>query len=173
MGRVNNLTFGAFTDIVGNQKKTPSYLRFLGIQDLLALPSTKLSEYLEIYRKYVTQNKPLFEMLGKLEDVVMQIRARDNLIRSHIKLNIVRNYIYARVPFHRTDREVKDIRVIVDKVDRWGADTDKLYLNKTFMDKAKTDIINGMNNVIDESINVMGQSWNNDLISEVKINTEI
>jgi hypothetical protein len=162
MGRVNKTTAGVFTDIIGDQKENPTYNQFLSIQDLLKKPSEELSKLLETYRFTVNNCKGILEQLGKLEDVIMQIRTRDNLTTKDIKLNVVREYIYARVPFHRKDKETKDIRVIVGQTDEWGTDVTKLLGSKKFVAIAKEKLTSAMNVVITESTELLEKIWSNE-----------
>lgn len=177
MGRVNKFTSGVFTDIVGDQKETPAYLQFLGIQDLLKKPSEELTKYMETYRFTVTHHKNILENLARLEDVIMQIRTRDNLTAEEIRFNVVRQYIYARIPLHRKDNETKDIRVIVGKVNDYhkhikkylaGKFTlstfdkleetvkQKLILDKKkITDLAKEKLVIAINEVINDSVEVL------------------
>ena len=134
MGRVNKFTTGVFTDIVGDQKELPLFDQFMRVQTILDKKSSKkLNDLLKRYNAKIVANKPVFDELAKLEDAIMRIRSRDNLTANDIKLNVVREYIYARVPFHRKDTEAKDIRVIVGQVEEWGSDTKILFGNEEFM----------------------------------------
>lgn len=157
MGRVNKLTEGVFTSIVGNQTIIPSYDKFLNVQDDLKKPSQELKKLITQYKKEITSNKTIFEKLGKLEDVIMQIRTRDNLSNDMIKLNIVREYIYARIPFHRNDKESNDIRVIVGLTEFNGVEVDKMYDNKEFMDKAKNKLVEAMNEIINQNLEIVNK----------------
>ena len=151
MGRVNRFTTGVFTTIVGNLKEIPAFNRFLDVQELLKKPSKELIQYLDAYKSNIDKNKQQIELMAKLEDVIMQIRSRDNLKVTDIKLNVVREYIYARISFHRKDKETKDIRVIVGQTDEYGTDVQILLGNKAFVKIAKQKLIAAMDEVINES----------------------
>lgn len=159
MGRVNKSTAGVFTDIVGDQKSIPTFNRFQTIQEGLKKASPELIRYLDVYKKTIDKNKPTFEVLARLEDLIMQLRTRENLNSKDIRLNTVREYIYARIPFHRKDRESKDIRVIVGQTEEWGTDIKKLLGNKKFIASAKEKLTSAMNEVIDESIELANTAW--------------
>lgn len=152
MGRVNIYTDGVFTDIVGNQYQTPEYERFKNVQNQLNPPKGELKRLLSTYDKLINDNKQLFHKLSSYEEVIMQIRVRDNIKNDDIKFNIVREYIYARVPFYRTDKDTKDVRVIVGLTEFYGTDINKMYVNKEFMEKAKEKIILAMDDVIKSNI---------------------
>jgi hypothetical protein len=149
MGRVNKAIDGVFTDIVGSQEQISSYDVFIGTEKTTG---KDLKPFLEQYKKIIIKNKTEFEKLAKLEEIIMQIRSRDKL--DDIKLSLVREYIYARCTFYRSDKIAKDIRVIVDNVEFWKENMDQLQNNKTFMDKAKAKLIKAMNKEIEENIEV-------------------
>lgn len=152
MGRVNIYTDGVFTDIVGNQYQTPEYERFKNVQNQLNPPKGDLKKLLTTYDKLINENKQLFQRLSTYEETIMQMRVRDNLKEDDIKFNVVREYIYARVPFYRTDKDTKDVRVIVGLTEFYGTDINKLYVNKDFMEKAKEKIILAMDDVIESNL---------------------
>lgn len=156
MGRVNRNTNGVFTDIVGGQDQIPKYDQFINVQDSLDNPpSKKLVGYLKKYKSKLDKNKLVLGDLAKLEDVIMQLRTHENLTSDDIKLNVVREYIYARIPCHRKDTEAKDIRVIVGQTSGWGTNIDNLLGNIEFMKLAKEKILSTIKTLIDESSNLI------------------
>lgn len=174
MGRVNKFTTGVFTDIVGNQKVRPQYDRFIKFKNTLnSKSSEKLNDLIKKYNAKITANKPVFRELANMEDAIMQIRSRENLNPKDIKLNVVREYIYARVPFHRKDTEAKNVRVIVGQVDDWNpwAENDllgdiknlkrkhtyinELLKNNEFITIAKEKLIAAMDKMIDDSVSLL------------------
>lgn len=157
MGRVNKLTSGVFTDIIGNEKEKPDFIRFIDAQSNLQKPKTDLKSYLSKYKKIIEENRSIFDELGLIETIIMQMRSRDNIQTDDIKLNIVREYIYARIPFHRNDKEGKDIRVIVGMVENYGSDVTKLYDNTDLMTIAKNRLTWAMNNHITDNIQKLGK----------------
>lgn len=150
MGRINTLTGGAFTEIVGNQKEISKYDEFINyIPDE---PSKDLKQLKKSYKGIINENKGLFEKLSVLEELILQLRSRDEIINGphdSVKLSIVRDYIYARCPFYRKGMKSKDIRVIVDKTEFWGEDTDKLFRNKEFMDRSYKKLVQAMSEEIE------------------------
>lgn len=147
MGRVNKSIDGVFTDIVGTEEQISSYDVFIGEEKAA---SKTLKPFLEHYRKSIIKNKPEFERLAKLEEIIMQIRSRDAL--NDIKLSLVREYIYARCSFYRTGKTAKDIRIIADTTENAGKNMKALIKNKAFMDKAKAKLEAAMNKEIDTKI---------------------
>jgi len=114
MGRVNKTIEGVFIDIVGSSSELSSYDQFINHGDGKKY-SKELEELTALYKKEVTKSKVMFEKLASLEEIIIQMRIREDL--SDIKLTQVREYIYARTPFYRKDKKSKDVRVIVDKVE--------------------------------------------------------
>jgi hypothetical protein len=156
MGRVNKLTDGVFVDIVGTAKEINLYTEFLNNIDS---KSKNLKSLRKEYDALTGQNKNLFEKLAKLEEVIMQIRAKESIMTgpSDVKLSLVREYLYARYPFYRKGMLTKDIRVIVDKSEFWGDNLNVLLKNKEFMSKATDKLSKAM----DEEINSNLHEYNN------------
>jgi hypothetical protein len=156
MGRVNKLTDGVFVDIVGTAKEINLYTEFLNNIDS---KSKNLKSLRKEYDALTGQNKNLFEKLAKLEEVIMQIRAKESIMTgpSEVKLSLVREYLYARYPFYRKGMLTKDIRVIVDKSEFWGDNLNVLLKNKEFMSKATDKLSKAM----DEEINSNLHEYNN------------
>ena len=154
MGRVNKNIEGVFVNVVGNEKEKSSYDRFMDYGSSLAnKESKKLGQFVKSYQDLITKTKTEIQQLADLEVIIMQIRSKENLTNDDIKLNIVRNeYIYARCPFFRTDKTTKDIRVIVDNLEFWDGDLDKLSGNQDFMDKAYSKLVKAMDVEIQENI---------------------
>ena len=150
MGRVNKLTDGVFTGIVGNASEVSTYDRFINLQGDLT-NSKESNEFLREYQTVITENKVAFDRLSSLEEIIMQLRSRDS-IGDDFKLSIVREYIYARTPFFRRDKGTKDIRVIVGLTEFYGEDTRKLMGNDEFVQRSTTKLIDAMNQEI--SINI-------------------
>lgn len=156
MGRVNKLTDGVFVDIVGTAKEINLYTEFLNNIDS---KSKNLKSLRKEYDALTGQNKNLFEKLAKLEEVILQIRAKESIMTgpSDVKLSLVREYLYARYPFYRKGMLTKDIRVIVDKSEFWGDNLNVLLKNKEFMTKATDKLSKAM----DEEINCNLHEYNN------------
>ena len=156
MGRINKTIDGVFIDIVGTEDEISSYERFLN-QSKNLRTSKELKNVTRLYEKMVKDNKDRFEKLASLEEIIMQMRIRENL--TGIKLSLVREYVYARVPFYRVGKKSKDVRVIVNKVDLYpGAEEnlDILSGNKEFMSKAKTKLLEAIDMEIAENLTRYG-----------------
>lgn len=149
MGRVNKTIEGVFTDLVGAPHEISSYDMFLKNTEN-ETHSPVLQSFINSYKTIVEKNKAQFEKLAKLEEIIMQMRIMENL--NHIKVTIVRGYIYARCPFYRQDKSAKEIRVIVDVADLWKGDLSKLTESKEFMNKAKAKLAAAMQREIDQNL---------------------
>lgn len=144
MGRVNKTISGVFIDIVGNPKEISQYQQFINQGDNVN-NTPEIKKYLDIYSKMVNDHKNIFEQLASLEEIIMQMRIREDL--SDIKLSLVRDYIYARTPFYRKNNSAKDIRVIVDKLEFYPettGDPTMLFGNEQFMERAKSKLKTAM-----------------------------
>lgn len=149
MGRFNQTIDGVFVDIVGDSTEISHYDKFLNYGK--DLRSTKeLQFYTKEYQKLIEINKVGFWKLAKLEEIIMQLRSKENV--DDVKLSLVREYIYARCPFYRKDKASKDIRVIIDKSDEVGTDLNKLYKNEEFMNRAIEKLRLAMVSEIEQNI---------------------
>jgi hypothetical protein len=154
MGRINKTIEGVFIDIVGNSSKLSGYDQFLN--QGTDKSSRELNKLTNDYKSLIVENKEIFEQLASLEEVIMQLRIRENL--DDIKLSQVREYVYARTPFYRKDKVAKDVRVIVDKIEfhpEGEENLDNLFSKKSFMDKAKYKLAQAMDNEIKENIRII------------------
>lgn len=156
MGRTNKMTEGVFTGIVGTESEISSYDRFL--KNGGASQSLLLNEFIHEYSELIEVNKNSFQKLAELEEIIMQIRSLTNM--DDIKLSIVREYIYARCSFFRREKTAKDIRVIVDNVEFWTNDVDKLLGNTDFMEKAKVKLIKAMQKEVSDNVVTYREKYN-------------
>jgi len=159
MGRVNKTIEGVFIDIVGSPSEVSGYDQFLN-QGSEVVNSKELTDMVNVYKGMVTKNKSTFEQLAALEEIIMQMRIRENL--EDIKLSQVREYIYARTPFYRKDKKSKDVRVIVKKIEfhpEADGNLEILFGNEEFMERAKTKLIQAMDAEIEENIRVFKSTF--------------
>ena len=140
------MTDGVFIDIVGMENQISAYDIFMREDS----SDADLNLFLGKYRNFIIKNKTEFERMSRIEEIIMQIRAKENL--DDVRLSLVREYIYARCPFYRRNKIAKDIRIIVDNVEFWSNDLDSLMNNKEFMDKAKKKLVKAMEKEIGENI---------------------
>jgi valyl-tRNA synthetase len=149
MGRINKKTEGVFTDIIGGTNKTSKPIQFVNQGG----NSPELLSFIDDYKKIIDKSSKTIENLAKIEEIILQLRTREN--PNNIKLCLVRDYIYARIPFFRFNHKSKDIRIIVDKIQKYpkaSNDLNSLLKNKTFMSSAKNKLIDAMNNEIIKNI---------------------
>jgi|LakMenE18May11ns_1017448.scaffolds.fasta_scaffold9958550_20 hypothetical protein len=162
MGRVNKTIEGVFTNIVGTSSEISTYNQFINQGEDLNI-SKELQDLTDTYVKLVNESKNTFEQLASLEEIIMQMRIKENL--DDIKLSLVREYIYARTPFYRKDKKAKDVRVIVNKVE-FHPEVDSegieiLFGNEEFMARAKEKLVQSMDSEIKENIRLLKQMLNN------------
>ena len=151
MGRINKSIDGVFVDIVGDNSKLSGYDQFLnqGTNN----PSRELKKLTDDYKIIISENRLVFEKLAALEEIIMQLRIRENL--GDIKLSQVREYVYARTPFYRKDKVSKDVRVIVEKIEFYPEGTEdinNLFGNQEFMDSAKYKLAKSIDAEISENV---------------------
>jgi hypothetical protein len=161
MGRVNKTIEGVFTNIVGTSSEISTYNQFINQGEDLNI-SKELQDLTDTYVKLVNDHKNTFEQLASLEEIIMQMRIKENL--DDIKLSLVREYIYARTPFYRKDKKAKDVRVIVDKIEfhpEVGTNIEILIGNEDFMARAKEKLTSAMDSEIKENIRLLKQMLNN------------
>jgi hypothetical protein len=149
MGRFNKLTEGVFTDVVRTNSQISKVDVFLNCGDSID-PSKRLMSYTNKYRKYTTQFTLEMEYLAKIEKVILQLRALETM--DDIKISILREYIYVRVPFYRTDKSAKDIRVLVGNTEFYGENIQNLFGSEEFMNKAKEKLSRAMESDIQDTI---------------------
>lgn len=97
------------------------------------------------------------EKMARLEELVLQQRClgNDSSILK-VKLSFLREYVYARCPFYRRNKSTKDIRIIVSRIDLIYPDNptpslDSLYLDESFMTKAKIKLFEAMTEELSDS----------------------
>ena len=152
MSKYNRLTQTVFSDIVKTENRVSLYDRFLSTDEDLGIPiDASLAECKRHYTKIVTAIKTDTETLSRLEEAIVQMRCK-LLINENIKISIGRGYIYVRTLFVRADRDVKDIRVLVDVTEKWGDDPDKLANDPIFMALATKKLIAAMDKHINDNL---------------------
>ena len=155
MGRFNQTIDGVFTDLV-EVGQIPSYDKFVNYGNDIKV-SKDLKKFTTEYKNTVKVFGPTVEKLATLEEIIMQMRAKESV--DEIKLSLVRDHLYARCSFFRRDRLSKDIRVIVDKSEFWPTENvDTLLENKDFMDKAVSKLTRAMETEIKNNIHMYNKS---------------
>ena len=147
MSRVNKTIEGVFTDIVGTNSKISLYDAFMNREEKV---SKEIKSYLSEYKKLIDKNKNDFEKLAALEEIIMQMRTKDNI--SDIKISVVRDYIYARCPFYRKDKVAKDIRIIIDHLEFYKDRINEIESIPELLAKAKEKLGTVMESEIAENV---------------------
>ena len=138
-------TKGAFIDLVGDPYSYSEMAKFVNNSPLPA--SDELKYLTKMYSESVDQITDKLEYLAKLEELILQMRAMENI--AEMKLSIVRDeYVYARSPFLRIGSSTKDLRIIVGKIDSLGNDLEKLEKDDVFMERAKQKMIKSMKEIV-------------------------
>ena len=150
MGRVNKTIDGVFVDIVGTADRISRYDKFIGSGSDITTPSKDLKKYTNQYVKLVNGVKNKLNDLADLEEIIMQMRIRENI--QDVKLTVLREYIYARCTFYRTNTATKDIRVLVGTMDTFGENINDLYKDKKFMTLVKQKLTVAMDKEINFNI---------------------
>ena len=144
----NKLSKGVFTEIVETEKKKSLFNQF--ITDVSSDDNGQtVNQLLSRYKKLISNYENVFKELALIEESILQIKTRESV--RDIKLYMVRDYIYARTSFFRLGNDIKDIRIIVDKINNYGITEDNLSSlleNERFMDK----LTRKLNSVMDIEI---------------------
>ncbi len=156
MGRVNKKTEGVFTDIVGDMNEVSSYNEFTNQKDLDKTKNLKVLT--GMYKGIINVNNPTFEQLSHLEEIILQLRAIENM---DIKVSILRNeYIYVRTPFYRRSKNIKDIRTIIENPEFKGEQVTNLLGNDKFITISKKKLRSMMVENINENISEYKKIYN-------------
>lgn len=148
------MTDGVFSKFYGDEQTIPAFEAFLEKNNPDS-PSNNLRKYVRAYKDYVSKEKLYLERISVVEELIMQLRAKENL--EDIKISFVREYIYARCPFFRRDKASKDVRVIVDNKEFWKLPLKKLVLNEEFMEKAKDKLTKQMTGLIAQNVQKLAE----------------
>ncbi len=159
MGRVNKTIGGVFVDIVGSASRISKYDEFINSGKNLK-SSKSLKAITADYKKLIDAQKDQYRVLADLEQLILQKRVRENLNPKDIKLSILREYIYARVSFYRTNTSTKDIRVLVGFSDMYGKTLKDIAKNKIFQQDATIKLQDAMDFEIAENERLMQEVKN-------------
>ena len=133
MGKNNRLTDGAFGILMSNE----DHMKFLLADDELGIKVIpEIMQCKELYTRILNKHMDDITILAKLEDTITQLRCKE-VAKKDFKLSQTRGYIYARTPFFRNGKDIKDIRTVVGKSEVYGNNLDALFANKTFVIQAK------------------------------------
>lgn len=159
MGRVNKTIGGVFVDIVGSASRISKYDEFINSGKSLK-SSKSLKAITADYKKLIDAQKNQYRVLADLEQLILQKRVRENLNPKDIKLSVLREYIYARISFYRTNTSTKDIRVLVGFSDMYGKTVKDIAKNKIFQQDAAIKLQEAMDFEIAENERLMQEVKN-------------
>ena len=159
MGRVNKTIGGVFVDIVGSASRISKYDEFINSGKSLK-SSKSLKAITADYKKLIDAQKDQYRVLADLEQLILQKRVRENLNPKDIKLSVLREYIYARISFYRTNTSTKDIRVLVGFSDMYGKTLKDIAKNKIFQQDATIKLQDAMDFEIAENERLMQEVKN-------------
>ena len=159
MGRVNKTIGGVFVDIVGSASRISKYDEFINSGKNLK-SSKSLKAITADYKKLIDAQKDQYRVLADLEQLILQKRVRENLNPKDIKLSVLREYIYARISFYRTNTSTKDIRVLVGFSDAYGKTLKDISKNKIFQEHAAIKLQEAMDFEIAENERLMQEVKN-------------
>ena len=159
MGRVNKTIGGVFVDIVGSASRISKYDEFINSGKNLK-SSKSLKAITADYKKLIDAQKDQYRVLADLEQLILQKRVRENLNPKDIKLSMLREYIYARISFYRTNTSTKDIRVLVGFSDAYGKTLKDISKNKIFQEHAAIKLQEAMDIEIAENERLMQEVKN-------------
>lgn len=159
MGRVNKTIGGVFVDIVGSASRISKYDEFINSGKSLK-SSKSLKAITADYKKLIDAQKDQYRVLADLEQLILQKRVRENFNPKDIKLSILREYIYARISFYRTNTSTKDIRVLVGFSDMYGKTLKDIAKNKIFQQDAAIKLQDAMDFEIAENERLMQEVKN-------------
>ena len=136
---------GAFINLMNDQNSYTEPEKF--IINSPSIVSGQLKTLTMVYNNNVENVIDKISYLAKLEELILQLRALENL--KEIKLSIVRDqYIYARAPFLKIGSSSKDHRIIVGKTEFLGNNLNQLTRDKNFMNGVKLEMEKSMKSII-------------------------
>jgi hypothetical protein len=157
MGRVNKTIEGVFVDVVGTSSRINKFDEFINAG---TGGSPNLIKYTAQYKKKIDKLRIKIQELADLEEIILQKRIEDSLNHQfsfaedqpEIKIYKLREYLYARCSFYRTNTFTKDIRVNVALGEFWDDDLEKLEKNPEFMSLVQKKLLNAIESEIQNNI---------------------
>ena len=155
-----NKSDGVFTKIVGTDRKKSSYDVFLENGKKYLKDHQQLQEFTGIYAQLISMNNDSFELLSKLEELILQYRhLEDFKSNEQLKFSVGGRdnaYVYCYTKFYRHGHIREDIKEILGKTDVYGADHHNFIGNPELVSRARTLLERKM----DETIRITEQEFN-------------
>lgn len=154
--KVKTITNGVFTNVnKGGIFKT--FTKFAQMDANLELnTSYDTKSMVAKYESDAAKIEKTINRLALMEDIIMLMRARDNV--SNVRLFTIRTYIYARATCYRSDTINQEIRTIVGSTITDGTDMESLTNTKDFMDNAIKKLKTSISELIDEKMKKLNNS---------------
>ena len=141
---------GVFANITGKNGEVNKIIEFITDTKNIKNQPQELKVLTDLYEKKVGRIESTLDALSSIEEVILQIRAKETI--SDIKLSLVRDYVYARSSFYRHNKKVKDIRIIVDRLENFKKPFVDLQSDKKVLAMAKKKLSEAMDIEIVENI---------------------
>jgi hypothetical protein len=156
MGRVNKSTEGVFVNIVGSTSEISKYQQFLHRSPSTIL-SGKYQGLMTAYSNKCSVIKMDLQQLSELEVIIMQIRSKEDIQGNIVWFPMRNKYVYARCPFFRTDQSINEMRCLIDNIEFYFDDSQKVDLsilsgNPEFVQKTVDKLSSKMDEEINENI---------------------
>ena len=156
MGRVNKSTEGVFVNIVGSSSEISKYQQFLH-RSPSSILSGKYQGLMTAYSNKCSVIKMDLQQLSELEVIIMQIRSKEDIQGNIVWFPMRNKYVYARCPFFRTDQSINEMRCLIDNIEFYFDDPQKLDLsilsgNPEFVQKTIDKLTAKMDEEITENI---------------------
>ena len=135
MTKIKHITDDVFTNVI----RSEAYKEFITVDD-----DEKIDGLKKLYVELIEDNLLGLEEIAGVEELIIQMRCKINAESCDVKLSIVKGYIYARVPFFKPGKKLKDIRVVVGNTTEYGDNITKLSKNKTFILNSRVLLLKAM-----------------------------
>ena len=140
---------GVFSKNSSTKKRTSAYDQFINHRKSFAQEQSQLYKFTCKYEQLIKEHSNTFDLLAKLEEVIMQLRSLEK-VEDHIKFYVGgRNseYVYAFAPFYRSNVSNKNISDIIGKAE----DLDERNLEE-YKPKAAAYLKNKMVEIVNNNI---------------------
>jgi hypothetical protein len=161
---------GVFSKNASSKKRTSAYDQFINHKKFFSQEQDELHKFTCKYEQLIKNYNMTFDVLAKLEEVIMQLRALEK-VEDHIKYYIGgRNseYVYVFAPFYRSNVNNKHISDIIGKTEELGTDLKK-FETDTYRAKAAGYLKNKMMDIVNNNIknveNILQEKFGNNFIN--------
>lgn len=142
--KVNRITDGVFTQIMGSDRERTLYDQFMGLENKIK-SDRKTRGYLQDYSRLLGKLKVDLQQLKHTEELIILYRIKNNPV---INLSTLREYIYARLVCPRDETRNQDIRVCVANSEFYPGKIEDLEKNEELMTKAKEKVFSQFDGIL-------------------------